>query len=135
MANRNEELVRQAYQAYARGDVRGLLDLVDPDLEWTYLNPAFADPEPATCHGREELRWALDRQLRQGLTPQLEEVVASGDTVLVVIHRPGLDRLRIRQGNDRNYLVLTLDQGRITKMRACRDLAEARAVACSSGGS
>ena len=56
-------------------------------------------------------------------------MVASGDTVLVVIHLPGLDRLRIRPGNDRNYLVLTLDQGRITKMRACRDRAEARAVA------
>jgi len=30
---------------------------------------------------------------------------------------------------ERNYLVLTLDQGRITKMRACRDQAEARAAA------
>jgi hypothetical protein len=49
--------------------------------------------------------------------------------VLVVIHRPGLDQLRVRQGDDRNYLVLTLDQDRITKMRACRDRAEARALA------
>jgi ketosteroid isomerase-like protein len=129
MTNRNEELVRQAYQAYARGDVSGILDLVDPDLEWTYLDPAFADAEPATCHGQDELRVALDRQASQGLEPHLEEVVARGDTVLVVIHRPGLDRLRVRQGNDRNYLVLTMDQDRITKMRACRDRAQARAEA------
>lgn len=129
MTNRNEGLVRQAYQAYTRGDLSGLLDLVDPDLEWTYLDPAFADPRPATCHGRDQLRAALERQASQGLAPELEEVVASGDIVLVVIHQPGLDRLRLRQGNDRNYLVLTLDRDRITAMRTCRDRAEARALA------
>jgi hypothetical protein len=36
---------------------------------------------------------------------------------------------RVRQGHDRNYLVLTVDQCRIIKMRACRDRAEARAMA------
>ncbi len=86
MPNRNEELIRQAYRAYTSGDLSGLLDLVDPDLEWTYLDPAFADPRPATCHGRDQLRMALQRQASQGLAAQLEEVVASGDTVLVVIH-------------------------------------------------
>jgi ketosteroid isomerase-like protein len=129
MTNRNQELVRQAYQAYTRGDLDGLLDLVDPDLEWTYLDPEFADPRPATCHGRDQLRAALQRQASHGLPTELEEVVASGDSVLVVIHQPGLDRLRFRQGNDRNYLVLTLDQGRIIKMRTCQDRAEARARA------
>lgn len=129
MTNHNEALVRQAYQAYTRGDLSSLLELVDPDLEWTYLHPDFADPEPATCHGRDELRRALQRQASSGLPAELEEVVLSGDSVLVVIHQPGLDQLRVRQGNDRNYLVLTLDQGRITRMRACRDRAEARALA------
>lgn len=129
MTNHHEALVRQAYQAYTRGDLSSLLELVDPDLEWTYLHPDFADPEPATCHGRDELRRALQRQASSGLPAELEEVVLSGDSVLVVIHQPGLDQLRVRQGNDRNYLVLTLDQGRITRMRACRDRAEARALA------
>jgi ketosteroid isomerase-like protein len=129
MTNHNEALVRQAYEAYTRGDLAGLLQLVDPELEWTYLDPSFANPEPATCHGREQLRLALRREAAQGLRTDLEEVMASGDKVLVIIHRPGLDRLRVRQGNDRNYLVLTMDQERITKMRACRDRAEARAVA------
>jgi len=35
MTNRNEALVRQAYEAYIRGDLGGLLELVDPELEWT----------------------------------------------------------------------------------------------------
>ncbi len=45
---------------------------------------------------------------------------------MVVIRTPGIDRVRIRQARDRNYLVLTLDQQRITAMRACRDREEAR---------
>ena len=53
MTDRNEALVREAYEAYGRGDVAGMLEFVDPELEWTYLNPAFENPEPETCHGLE----------------------------------------------------------------------------------
>lgn len=35
----------------------------------------------------------------------------------------------VSPGRPGHLLVLTLDQGRITKMRACRDRAEARAMA------
>ena len=39
MSEENEALVRSAYEAYGRGDVTRLLELVHPDLEWTYLDP------------------------------------------------------------------------------------------------
>jgi hypothetical protein len=55
--------------------------------------------------------------------------VASGDKVLVVIHTEGIDRVRVRQADDRNYLVLTLDQQRISRMQACRNRDEARSLA------
>ncbi len=50
-------------EAYGRGHASSLLELVHPDLEWTYLDPsfAFADPQPRVCHGRDELAWALGR--------------------------------------------------------------------------
>jgi ketosteroid isomerase-like protein len=120
MTDRNEALVREAYEAYGRGDVAGMLESVDPELEWTYLDPAFDNPEPQTCHGRDQLRRALERQAGQGLAAQIEEIAASGDKVMVVIRTPGIDRVRVRQVEDRNYLVLTLDQERIIRMRACR---------------
>jgi ketosteroid isomerase-like protein len=129
MTDRNEALVREAYEAYGRGDVARMLEFVDPELEWTYLNPAFENPEPQTCHGREQLQWALERQAEQGLASQIEEIVASGDKVLVVIHTEGIDRVRVRQADDRNYLVLTLDQQRIIRMQACRNRVEARSLA------
>jgi hypothetical protein len=63
------------------------------------------------------------------LASQIEEIVASGDKVMVVIHTPGIDRVRVRQAEDRNYLVLALDQERIIRMRACRNRDEARSFA------
>jgi ketosteroid isomerase-like protein len=129
MADRNEALVRKAYEAYGRGDVARMLEFVDPELEWTYLDPAFEDPEPETCHGRDQLRWALERQAGQGLVSHIEEIVASGDKVMVVIHTPGIDHARVRQAEDRNYLVLTVSQDLIVRMRACRNRAEARNLA------
>lgn len=129
MSEQNESLVRAAYEAYGRGDLAGMLDIIDPDLEWTYLDPSFADPEPQTCHGRDELRRALQRQAEQGLRSEVTELASSGDKVMVVLRTPGVDRHRVRQADDRNFLVLTLRQGRVVAMRACRDRAEARAVA------
>jgi ketosteroid isomerase-like protein len=129
MTDRNEALVREAYEAYGRGDVAGMMEFVDPELEWTYLDPALENPEPQTCHGRDQLQWALERQAGRGLVSQIEEIEASGDKVMVVIRTPGLDRLRVRQAGDRNYLVLTDDQQRIIRLRACRDRDEARSFA------
>jgi ketosteroid isomerase-like protein len=134
MAGRNEAVVREAYEAYGRGDVARMLEFVDPELEWTYLNPELENAEPETCRGRDQLRVALERQAGQGLASQIEEISARGDTVMVVIRTPGIDRVRVRQAGDCNFLVLTLDQERIVKMRACRDREEARTFAAEQPG-
>ena len=126
MSEQNEAVVRRAYEAYGRGDVTRLLELVHPDLEWTYLDPSFADPQPQVCHGRDQLARALRRQADQGVNPELEKIESCGDRVMVVVHIPGADQHRAWQGNDRNYLVLTLRQGQVVAMRAFRDLDEAR---------
>jgi ketosteroid isomerase-like protein len=132
MTDPNEALVREAYQAYERGDVARMLEFVDPDLEWTYLDPSLEDPSPEICHGREQLRRALERQAEQGLASQVEEIAVNGNQVMVVTRTAGIDRVRVRQADDRNYLVLTLGGGRIVKMRACRDRDEAHSVAAIS---
>jgi ketosteroid isomerase-like protein len=51
MSNENAELVRRAYQAYASGDLARMLEFVDPDLEWTYLDPALEHPTPCAAGG------------------------------------------------------------------------------------
>jgi ketosteroid isomerase-like protein len=129
MTTENEELVRRAYEAYAAGDVAAMMRFVDSDLEWTYLDPAFEDPDPQVCHGSRELEVALRRQARRGLKSRLEEVHANGDRVMVAVHTPGLDALRARKADDRNYDVLTIRDGKIAAMRACRDRREALSLA------
>ena len=133
MSAENEALVRSAYEAYGRGDVTRLLELIHPDLEWTYLDPGFADPQPLVCHGRDQLAWALGRQADRGGNSELEEIVSCGDKVMVAVHTPGADQHRAWPGNDRNYLVLTLRHGQIVAMRAFRDLDGARSFTSETG--
>jgi ketosteroid isomerase-like protein len=125
MSNENVELIRRAYDAYARGDLAAMLEVVDPDLEWTYLDPSLADPQPQVCHGRHELESALARQAGRGLRAQLEEAVGHGDRVMVVVRTPGVDAYRVRQADDRNYDVFTVRAGRIVALHACHDRQEA----------
>lgn len=129
MSEENESVVRAAYEAYGRGEVNRLLELVRPDLEWTYLDPSFADPQPQVCHGREELAQALGQQAGRGLVSQVEEIASSGDKVMVAVRTPGADQRRAWQGDDRNYVVLTMARGRIVALRDFRDRDGARSFA------
>jgi ketosteroid isomerase-like protein len=129
MSEENESVVRAAYEAYGRGEVNRLLELVHPDLEWTYLDPSFADPQPQVCHGREELAQALGKQAELGIVSRVEEIASSGDKVMVAVRTPGADQRRAWQAEDRSYLVLTMDRGQIIALRDFRDLDEARSFA------
>ena len=129
MSDEAADLIRTAYEAYGRGDVTAMLDLVDPEVEWTYLDPSLEDPEPQVCRGRQELAAGLRRQAERGLRSELEEVIGKGDRVMVVVRTPGVDAYRVRQASDRNYDVFTVRKGRIVALRACRDREEALAVA------
>jgi len=128
MPTANENLIRTAYEAYASGDVAGMLEVVDPDLDWTYLDPAFPDPDPQTCHGRDQLEAGLRRQAQRGLTSQIEEIFGHDDKVLVTIRTPGADQFRARQTGDLNFDVFTIRDGRVVALRACRDRDQALAV-------
>ncbi|HEV2377914.1 MAG TPA: nuclear transport factor 2 family protein [Streptosporangiaceae bacterium] len=129
MCNQNEWIVREAFRAYDRGDVARMMEFVAPDLEWTHLDPADA-PQPQTAaHGREELEKALHTQLERGLRAEVEEVIASDEKVILVMRTPGLDKHRATQADDRTFDVVTVREGLIVGLRACRDRDEARSLA------
>lgn len=125
----NPTIVRRAYERYAAGDTAAFLALVDPDVEWTYLDPAETDPEPRVCHGRHELEHALERHRAQGLRSEIEEVIGQRDRVVVVTRTPGVDGYRARKSDDRNIDVLTFRAGRVVAIRACHDREQALALA------
>jgi ketosteroid isomerase-like protein len=129
MCNHSEWIVREAFLAYDRGDVAEMMDLVHPDLEWTYIDPGLGDALPQTCHGRGELEKALRWQADLGLRAELEEVIAAGEKVILVMHTPGIDEHRHEQAGDRTYDVVTVRDGLIVGLHACRDRNEARSLA------
>ena len=129
MCNQNEWIVREAFLAYNRGDVTRMMDYVDPDLDWTYFDPGLGEAEPHTSHGRGELEKALRRQAEMGLQAQLEEVIAAGDRVMLVMRTPGEDEYRNKQAGNRTYDSVTLRTGLIVGLHACRDRSEARSLA------
>ena len=129
MSKENAELIRRAYQAYASGDVAAMLEFVDPDLEWIYLDPALAHPIPQVCHGRHELEQVLRDWAERGLQAELEEVAGRGELVMVGVRTPGVDARFGRGGDDRAYSVFTVRDGRIVALRDCRDRQEALQLA------
>ena len=125
------DVVRAAYGRYAAGDIPGMLELVAEDLTWTYLNPADPDPRPQTCHGRHELAQALagPASRGQGTMRVTELTPGAGGTVLAVIHMPGRDERTAYPSGDVACQVITVAGGKITGLRDCRTLDEARAIA------
>ena len=129
MCNQSEWIVRQAFLAYDQGDIARMMDFVHPDLEWSYLDPGQVDPQPQIRHGREELEKALLRLADLGLRAELEAVVAAGDRVMLVMRTPGVGQYQHRTADDRTYDVLTVRDGLIVGLHACRDRTEARSLA------
>ena len=113
MSNENADLIRRAYQAYASGNLAAMLELVDPDLEWTYLDPALEHPTPQVCHGRHELEQVLRHWTEHGGGVTLDEVASGGELVMVGVRTPGGGADRGRLGDDRAYSVFTVRDGRI----------------------
>jgi ketosteroid isomerase-like protein len=129
MCNLSEWIVREAFLAYDRGDVAAMMDFVDPRLEWDCLDPASGDPQRRIRRGRGELEKALRQQVELGLRAEIEEVVAAGDQVILVMRTSGVDEYRQRLAGDRTYDVVTVRDGLIAGLHACRDRSEARSIA------
>jgi hypothetical protein len=106
-----------------------MMDFVDPEVDWTYRDPGLRDCEPRVCHGRGELETALRHQAGRGPRAQLEEVVAAGDRVMLVMRTPGIGEHRQRQADGRTYDIVTVRDGLIVGLHACRDRSEARSLA------
>jgi len=129
MCNQNEWIVREAFLAYDRGDVTRMMDFVDPEVDWTYRDPELEDSEPQVCHGRGELEKALRRRAGRAPRAQLEEVIAAGERVMLVMRTPGADEYRQQQADGRTYDIVTVRDGLIVRLKACRDRSEARTLA------
>jgi ketosteroid isomerase-like protein len=84
----NTDVVQQGYEAFGRGDIPAVLDLLTDDVEWIQQGPSVI-PFAGTRHGHEgvaEYFSVLDENLEfEQFEPR--EFVAQGDTVVVGFER------------------------------------------------
>jgi ketosteroid isomerase-like protein len=114
----NVGVVQQAYEAFGRGDIPAVLDLLTDDVEWTLQGPSVL-PFAGTFRGREGIA-AFFSVLGETLEfEQFEprEFVAQGDAVVVI----GYERSVVKQ-TDRSFEqewahVYTLRDGKIATGR------------------
>lgn len=66
--------LRLAYEAFLQGNLQPILQLVAPDVEWTFLDPSLENPYPQVCHGRAQLQAALRARSASGLRTELEQL-------------------------------------------------------------
>ena len=84
MSQENVEIVRSFYRAWARDEIPGPVELMDPEIE--YVNPAGA-VEPGTRRGLAAFSNAVEKVYEgwESWQMELEKVTAEGDQVVVVV--------------------------------------------------
>ncbi len=118
----NAGVVQQGYEAFGRGDIPALLDLLTDDVEWTLQGPSVI-PFAGTRHGHggvAEFFSVLGETLDfEQFEPR--EFIAQGDTVVVVGVERSLSRATGRTIEQEWAHVNTLRDGKIAKFRAFED--------------
>jgi uncharacterized protein len=83
MADENVEVIRGAYDAFARGDIPAIIQILHDDVDWHV--PA-ALPHRFEAHGHDEVRQFFEKLVGmwEGLAVEIDQIVASGDHVVVL---------------------------------------------------
>jgi uncharacterized protein len=119
-----DDLVRSAYDAFAKGDLDAVLAGMDPDIVW---EQAQGLPHGGVYHGVEAVRAAvfepLDRDWWAEFSAEPHELVADGDTVVVLGRYRGTAKATGRLLDVPFVHVWTIEAGRAVRFRQFLDTA------------
>jgi ketosteroid isomerase-like protein len=112
MSRENVEVVRRAFEAYARGDVEAMLEEVDQEVQWKQVE------EPGPVYGRDGVREALRRwdETWDNLQAEVEEYIDAGECVVALIRFRGLGRTSGVPVEMASYHVFTVRNGKVARM-------------------
>ena len=90
----NAEVIRQAYEAFGRGDITAVLGVLTDDVDWFLQGPS-AIPWAGPRHGHEGVGefFSLIGETLEFEQFEIREFVSQGDTVVVL----GYERSRVKQ--------------------------------------
>jgi uncharacterized protein len=134
-AQENVQIVKDAYAAFGRGDIQGLLALLADDIEW--ITPGEGLPFAGTYRGLAEVAGFFQKvsEMFEMSFFEPREFVAQGDRVLVA----GFDRGKVKATN-RTFEghwagAFTVRDGKVTNFREYIDtLALARGFEMVASG-
>jgi uncharacterized protein len=114
------ERMRRAYEALSRGDVRTVLEIIDPEIE---VRDRPEVPDPQTYRGHEGVRAALQQMLDTFEVFEFvpERFVEAGDRVVVVIRMRGKGKGSGVPVEDRIAHLWTLRDGRAWRLQVYSD--------------
>jgi ketosteroid isomerase-like protein len=111
---RSEQLVRDTWAALSRGDLSALEAALAVDAKWRAVEDG-----PWNCESRAAIIEVMARNLENGLSGRIEEVLDLNERAIVGFrpdhHEPGAWPL----DNGVRYVVLTLRDGQIMEMKGC----------------
>jgi ketosteroid isomerase-like protein len=123
MSHENVEVVRRLNSAFNRGDVAGLIELLDPACEWW---DRVDDPGAAVHRGHEGIGAYLSELADHAeLRVEMTEFIDAGDYVVTPVRLDGRGRASGAPFEEHEVHVLRLRDGKVTEVREYRDKNEA----------
>lgn len=124
----NRQLVRTAFEAMGRSDIRPLTELMTDDFAWiiegqTRFSRRFEGKEPV----KRDLLAPLFEAFATPYRFTIDEIIAEGDRVVVL----GRGEVKTKAGKDYNNsscFVLRMADGRLTELREYLDTALVESV-------
>ena len=125
MSRENVELVRRIHEEGMQGSAQLLFERLDPDVE--YDTSASGLPDAGVYRGPEQLRDARRRWWGAWEAPWSEptEFIDAGDSVVIVTRFGGRGKGSGVEVSQHFVQVLTLSEGKITRVALYRDRREA----------
>ena len=118
MSQENVELVHSGLGAVNRGGVEAILQMCDPEIEWIAI-PGFL-PDAEDYHGRAGVRAWFEKvgETFGKVEWEAEEVVESGEQLLVGLKLQATGRSSKIEGEFRIYQVWTIRDGKLVRLES-----------------
>ena len=128
MGEQSVEVVKNTYEAFAKGDVPAVLGTMAGDIEW---HQAEGMPNGGVYHSPDEVAQKVFGPLLEdvpdfALTP--EEFIASGDTVSAVVRYTGTGKATGKALNLQVVHVWDVRDGKLARFRQFADTVKYREV-------
>jgi len=120
----NVAVVQQTYEAFGRGDIPGVLDLLTDDVVWTLQGPTTI-PFAGVHRGHKGIAefFSLVEEALEFEHFEPREIVAQGDTVVVLGYERSLAKATGRPLEQEWVHIYTLRDGKIAMGRFFEDTA------------